>query len=271
MIKKSPLNYSGSKDKIVKDIIKYIPEDTKVFVDAFGGAFNVGINVDTEKVVYNEINPYVVGVIKMLLQEDKEGLIEQIENTIERFNLQARNQTTYNAFRNYYNDVEKTPLNLYILSLYSFSNIIRFNKKEKFNASIGKQEYNSTIIDRILNFTPEAEKVDMLNLSYKDIPLDIFDSKTLFYFDPPYITTQGIYNETNRLGNGWCEEDEIEFLKYLEKIDNLGYKFILSNLFSFKGNNNEYLINFVNENNFNKTTIGKTRNREEQLIFNFDI
>ena len=107
MIKKSPLNYSGSKDKIVKDIIKYIPEDTKTFVDAFGGAFNVGINVNIEKVIYNELNKYVYDIIKMLLEEDEENLIKKIEDTVSKHNLKARNKEAYINFRNYYNNVEK--------------------------------------------------------------------------------------------------------------------------------------------------------------------
>lgn len=27
------------------------------FVDAFGGGFNVGINIDAKKIIYNDINP----------------------------------------------------------------------------------------------------------------------------------------------------------------------------------------------------------------------
>ena len=56
-INKSPINYSGSKDTLVPEIIKSLPANVDVFVDVMGGAFNVGSNISAlERVVYNEIN-----------------------------------------------------------------------------------------------------------------------------------------------------------------------------------------------------------------------
>lgn len=34
------------------------------FVDAFGGGFNVGININARKIIYNDINPFVEGLIR---------------------------------------------------------------------------------------------------------------------------------------------------------------------------------------------------------------
>lgn len=270
MIKKSPLNYSGSKDKIVKDIIKYIPEDTKTFVDAFGGAFNVGINVDTEKVVYNELNKYVYDIIKMLLEEDEENLIKKIEDTVLKHNLKARNKEAYINFRNYYNNVEKTPLNLYVLSLYSFSNYIRFSKTEKMNMPVGKQEYNKTIVERIHNFKPYAKEVELYNLNYKDIELDNLNSEdTLFYFDPPYIVTTAVYNEKGNHTDGWSEQDEKDLLSYIENLDKKGYKFILSNIIKQDDKENNLLVDFINRNNYDLINIRKFRKREEIIVKNF--
>ena len=45
----SPLNYIGSKAKIVPDIIRYLPSNFDTVVDAFGGGFNVGININAKK------------------------------------------------------------------------------------------------------------------------------------------------------------------------------------------------------------------------------
>mgnify|MGYP002624892842 CR=1 FL=1 len=54
---KSPLNYSGSKNYIVDQIIEQLPASFDVFVDAMGGAFNVGVNVsEANTVIYNEYN-----------------------------------------------------------------------------------------------------------------------------------------------------------------------------------------------------------------------
>lgn len=85
---KSPLNYSGSKNYIVDQIIEQLPASFDVFVDAMGGAFNVGVNVsDANTVIYNEYNPFVYEIMKMLLSVDKEELIDDVQKIITRFEL----------------------------------------------------------------------------------------------------------------------------------------------------------------------------------------
>lgn len=64
IVYESPLNYSGSKAKMVPFIKSIIPSDIKTFVDVFGGGFNVGININSERIIYNDINPFVVDLIK---------------------------------------------------------------------------------------------------------------------------------------------------------------------------------------------------------------
>ena len=51
---KSPLNYTGGKYKLLKQIIPLLPDNINTFVDLFGGGFNVGINVKANKIIYND-------------------------------------------------------------------------------------------------------------------------------------------------------------------------------------------------------------------------
>ena len=56
---KSPINYAGGKYRLLKKIIPLFPDKISTIVDLFGGAFNVGINVDAEHVIYNDIINYL--------------------------------------------------------------------------------------------------------------------------------------------------------------------------------------------------------------------
>ena len=47
----SPLNYIGSKSKIVSDIRSHAPAHYNRFIDAFGGGFNVGINISADSIM----------------------------------------------------------------------------------------------------------------------------------------------------------------------------------------------------------------------------
>ena len=85
------MNYSGSKDKLLPKIFKHLPKHITDFVDCMGGAFNVGANVTAmNSVVYNEYNIYIFQIIKMLLEEEKDILINNIETIIDQYSLSKK-------------------------------------------------------------------------------------------------------------------------------------------------------------------------------------
>lgn len=45
-----------------------LPANIELFVDAFGGGFNVGINISANRVAYNDINPFIVELIRSFQQ-----------------------------------------------------------------------------------------------------------------------------------------------------------------------------------------------------------
>ena len=154
---KSPLNYAGSKDRMFTAIQKYFPKHIDTFVDVMGGAFNMGVNVVAlNRVIYNDINPYVYQIIEWLLTPEKQQLTAEVENCIERFGLGKSLEYPYLALRECYNTVERTPLNLFVLHMYSFQNYIRFNSKQKYNTPIGVAGYSDDLRNRILNFIPKT-------------------------------------------------------------------------------------------------------------------
>lgn len=54
------------------------------------------------------------------------------------------------------------------------------------------------------------------------------------------------YNENG----GWTEEDEKDLLKYLEEVDRVGSKFALSNVLKLKGESNDILYEWLNDNDY---------------------
>ena len=63
----SPLNYTGGKSKIIAEIKERLPKDFDSFIDMFGGGFNVGLNIDSNKIIYNDINHLVKDVVESFL------------------------------------------------------------------------------------------------------------------------------------------------------------------------------------------------------------
>ena len=275
LINKSPLNYSGSKDTLLPMIIKQLPKHVGTFVDCMGGAFNVGANiVAMDKVYYLEYNRYIYEIIELLLNGDSEQMIESVKNIVNKYGLVKKDKDAYLKFRNHYNEKEKTPLNLFVLQIYAFQNMIRFNSKQKMNTPVGNNEYCESIKERIRNFKVKAPKYELLCGVYNFVDFHNFPEDTIFYFDPPYFITNAEYNDGKRGLEGWNANKEVELLAYLREIDKAGYKFMLSNVVRHKGKVHHILLEWIHEHNYNMIEIGRTGikyPREEVIVTNYKI
>lgn len=249
-INKSPINYSGSKDKMIPQLIKLLPYSVDTFVDVMGGAFNVGANISAlRKVVYNEINPFIYDLVKWLIGEDRKKIVNDVELKISEYDLSKGNKIAFEELRKAYNS-KQNPLELYVLHMYAFQNMIRFNSSHKFNTPIGVAGYSEDIKQRILNFRPKAPEIELINGDYMKIEWNSFPENTLFYFDPPYFITSAAYNDGKRGMKGWGLNEELELLNTLKMIDNMGYKFMLSNVVKHKDKEHTLLLKWVEENHY---------------------
>lgn len=268
-IVKSPLNYAGSKDLIMDKITAALPAHISNFVDMTGGAFNVGGNVvGTGRTFYNEKNPVVFEMVQQLLLEEPEELIRRIQTIVDGYGLTKGNKDAYLRLRNHYNAIEfgqRDPMELFVLTLYSFQHMIRFNRNGGFNVPVGNSGLTDDVIARLINYRTKMPLGAITLGSFTDIDMGQFDEDTLFYFDPPYIITSAAYNDGKRLEAEWTDHDEYELLNYLERLDNAGRKFLLSNTVIHKGQRNEILSDWVERNAFDMQEVGRGGRRYPRL------
>lgn len=269
---KSPLNYTGSKYSILNEITKVLPKHISTFIDIMGGAFNVGVNVVAEKVIYNEFLPHTFNIIKTLLNEDSSYVINKVETIINNFKLEKSNKENYILLRNDYNNT-KDIYKLFVLHMYCFQNQMRFNGKLEFNSPVGNCFYNTTLTERIQKFIPRSNNYELFNLSYKDINISNLDKDSVFYFDPPYFITNATYNDGKRGFVGWNADEETKLLEYITFLHENGFKFILSNVIYHNENTNYILAEWVRTHKFNVVNIdnvGAKNTRDEVIITNYD-
>ena len=269
---KSPLNYTGSKYSILNEITKVLPKHISTFIDIMGGAFNVGVNVVAEKVIYNEFLPHTFNIIKTLLNEDSNYVINKVETIINDFKLEKSNKENYILLRNDYNNT-KDIYKLFVLHMYCFQNQMRFNGKLEFNSPVGNCSYNTTLTERIQKFIPRSNNYELFNLSYKDINISNLDKDSVFYFDPPYFITNATYNDGKRGFVGWNADEETKLLEYITFLHENGFKFILSNVIYHNENTNYILAEWVKTHKFNVVNIdnvGAKNTRDEVIITNYD-
>lgn len=273
---KSPLNYTGGKYKLLSEIIPKFPTKINTFIDLFGGGFNVGINVNSQKIIYNDINSYVVELMQYLKDNSTENILSEIDALVVKYNLSKTNKEGFMQLRDYYNYENSNPIVFYTLLCHAFNYQIRFNKDGKYNMPFGKDRssFNSSLREKFITFVNSlhSKNVAFANKDFTQFDFNSLDSEDFVYCDPPYLNSVATYNEKD----GWAEQHEKSLLDILTQLNNKGIKFALSNNLKY-GNDlldnwkNDYKCFYLNAdyNNCNYHKADKTKDIEV-LITNYE-
>lgn len=253
---KSPLNYIGGKYKLLPQILNIFPKDINTFVDVFGGGFNVGANIDCNKIIYNDNIPLLVDLMKTFYNYDSNFIINKIKQNIITYNLSKTNKDAYINFRKIFNcSIAKNPIDFYTLILFSFNYQIRFNSKMEYNNTFGqnRSDFNENIKNNLINFVTLLHKknIDFYNKDFTELNLSLTNNDFV-YCDPPYLITTGSYNDGKRGFKGWSEKEELELYKYLDNLNSKNIKFALSNVIKSNGKENTLLESWAKKYNIHE-------------------
>lgn len=246
----SPLNYTGGKYKLLKQIIPLFPKDIDIFVDLFGGGCNVGANINANTIVYNEFDTNVYNIVKGIY-DSRDTIIEEIDNIVNQYNLSKTNKEGYLQLRGDWNKSEdKDWIRLYTLIVHSFNNQIRFNLKGEYNMPFGKDrsDFNLKLKEKFIKFREliKSKNFYFYNKSFEKLTSSPKCNKQYtFYCDPPYLVTTATYNEKN----GWNEEMERLLYSEMDRINAKGCKFALSNVIEHKCKSNDILKEWMKKYN----------------------
>jgi len=284
---KSPLNYVGGKYKILDQIIPKFPKKINTFVDLFGGGFNVGINVDADTVVYNDVIEPLCELMNYFSNKNAEEVVQKLEDNISINGLDKENTDAFLKLRNKYNhsvykNEDDKIIDFYTLILYSFNYQIRFNQNMKYNTPFGKNRssYNSNTKKNLEKFVNKINKINVKVSKEKFVDFDFSNlgENDFVYCDPPYLITTGSYNDGNRGIKDWTLDDEKKLLNILDDLNSKGIKFALSNVLVANDKKNEILTEwskkytvYIIENTFNNSNY-RRKNKDdtiEVLITNY--
>ena len=265
---RSPLNYTGGKAKLIKQIKNFLPKNVENFYDIFSGGLDVAINVSADKIYCVDKNKQLMQLMQFLKDSEYCQLIDDLEYKISEYNLSDSYKNGYKlygcnssqglgrcnkeAFFRLKNDYNEKPNSLLFLLLiiFSFNNQIRFNTKQEFNTPVGKRDFNGSLRKK-LKFFMEALKtknIELLNKDFRKLDIQsLRERKAFLYLDPPYLLGVASYNENG----GWTVKDEADLLLFLENCHRAGIKFALSNAIRHKDLTHDLLMKWCKDNNFN--------------------
>ena len=278
---RSPMNYTCGKYKLLSSIIPMFPKQIDTFVDLFCGGMNVSINVNANKIYANDRINYLIEIYEYFMNNDTEHIISEIQSKIKPYGLSSDDKDSYIAFRDNYNKTKNT-LDLFILSCYSFNHNIRFNNSHEFNDTFGLRSYNDSIEDNLRLFCNKlhSSSFTLSSNDFRQFDFSILKKNDLVYCDPPYSITTATYNDGNRGFGGWSSDDDNDLFNLLDRLNNNGILFALSNVTEHRGATNDNLIKWSK--NYNLYNLDKSysdcsynvKNRHlktiEVLITNYD-
>lgn len=266
-----PMNYSGSKFKLLEQILPLFDYSKNYFIDLFVGGGSVYTNVldKYEKVLINDVLFDLIEVHKSLYRNPHKFI-----ESVKKLAKTKENQELYNQLRASYN-LEKTPEKLYALMLSCTNNMIRYNQKGEFNQTWGKREFNDSTqkkLDIFINHLSQyKKKIYYAGKHFYDVKPT---RPSMVYCDPPYTNSLAGYNRY------WNQDLENRLYEYLINLDKTGHSFALSGLYGeHMDNKRAIIIDKLIADGYNYKLLDfdyegvarkkNSRNSQEILIFNY--
>ena len=261
---RSPLFYVGDKYKLISEIKSHFPNNIQRFVEPFVGGGSVFMNVDAKEFLLNDLDSNIIAIHQMLCHyaTNTDVFFSKVDALVERYGLSCSykkdivpnelkkefvktfyarfNKAGYEKLRDDYNkSTSRNVFILYVLLIYGFNRMIRFNKQGNFNLPVGNVDMNQNTINALNDyFNLVITKLPRwYNFDFEQF-IDVIElgPNDLIYLDPPYLITFSEYNKY------WNDETEIRLLNLLNRLDDNNIRFAISNVTHYKGKVNQIFL-----------------------------
>lgn len=260
---RSPFFYVGDKYKLMSQLGTHFPKNFDSLIEPFVGGGSVFLNTSAKTYFCNDLNTQMINLHKFLysFKNKRNEFFKNFETLIIEYGFSASylgilvpqelkakyiktyyakyNKTAYERLKSDFNSDRKDFLKLYLLLIYGFNHMLRFNKFGEFNLPVGNVDYNKNVfkaLNAYFDFV-DHNQIEFSNLDFEQYLLERSYSKNDFvYLDPPYLISACEYNK------GWTLESEKRLLTALDILNSRGVKFALSNVLIHKGQSNKMLI-----------------------------
>lgn len=248
----APLNYQGSKFKLLPYLLPLFPDKVNTFVDLFCGGLAVSVNIQSNIVIANDINYRLTDLYTYLKVTSIEHIILEIETIIEDFNLSKTNSEGFYTLKDFYNKNinDLSPIYLLVLIFYSYTFIVKFNREGLFTTAKGDKDFNQYKKSILIAFLKKLQSINIsfLSCDFSDFDFDSLDKDDFIYIDSPYLLTAAGYNKPNVFDkNGWTIEKQKDLFKVIHKIHDKGLRFGLSDVLIHRGVEHSLLKEFIQD------------------------
>lgn len=260
---RSPFFYVGDKYKLMPQLKQLMPKKIEQYIEPFVGGGSSFLNSKGTSYMLNDVDSYVVELHRQIgsYTGKSEELFDALFEIIDFYGLSCSyrgicvpedmkkkyvktyyskyNKDAYIRMRKDFNANKNDFLRLYLLLIYGFNHMIRFNGKGDFNLPVGNVDFNNNVyqaLNNYLDFVGEHD-IEFFNMDYISFLERIrFEKNSYVFLDPPYLISMSEYNKL------WNDKKEDELCEYLDSLNERGIKFGITNLITHKGKVNQRFL-----------------------------
>lgn len=267
---RSPFFYTGDKYKLINELKNYFPKEIDKFIEPFVGGGSVFLNSNAKSFYENDIDKNIISIHNFLSSfSSTDDLLNILFSKIEEYNFSCsykgktvpqelkskyvktyfakHNADSYKKLKEKYNASDRSDIaDLYLLLIYGFNRMLRFNQKGEFNLPVGNVDFNQNVVEALTNYVnlTNQKKIYWSNEDYKSFLSKIVTTENDFiYLDPPYLITSSEYNKF------WRQKDDDELYSLLDEFTKKKIRFALSNVVTYKGKENIKLLKWAKKYN----------------------
>jgi DNA adenine methylase len=224
------LKWAGGKSKLLPFLFKNFPKKFDRFVEPFFGGGTVGLNVDCDNCIVNDINPDLIAAWVCLQQNNF-----FIEDCKKLFVPENKNREAYDALRAEFNTTTdwytKATLFLY-LNRHGYNGLCRYNSKGIYNVPVGDGADKDKDV-----FFPQKEMEEckariqnfkILNTDFRSV-FEIVEKGDLVYCDPPFFPMSDTASFSKYAQGDFSFVDQFELAQCAVEAARKGATVIISN------------------------------------------
>lgn len=239
------IKWVGGKGQLIEQLDAQLPTDFDkwkdvTYIEPFvgGGAmffYMLQTYPNIKKAVINDINPDLTMCYRVVRNQPEELIrsLQEIECEYLALKTEDERKEFFLKKREVYNGKNLNPVDnttiFFFLNRTCFNGLYRVNKKGEFNVPFGRY-VNPTICDSstIMSDSELLQNVEILTCDFEKT-FEYAYGNTLFYFDPPYRPLSDTSSFNDYTKESFNDDAQRRLKCFCDKIDEAGYKFMLSN------------------------------------------
>ncbi|USQ69939.1 DNA adenine methylase (plasmid) [Companilactobacillus allii] len=119
----------------------------------------------------------------------------------------------------------------------------------KYNNPFGRKRsrFSNSMRENLRQFVTKLHTIDATFTSnyFSDFDTSHLTQDSLVYVDPPYLISDGTYNDGDRGFGNWTQQQENDLYDFLDALNDRNIKFAMSNVFKHKGHVNQTVIDWA--------------------------